>query len=432
MHLLCFHDNLLEQRQALAARAYQEGTQFVSIEVVLKEVDLVHYLDDFREADCDMIENHVVRDDEEVDEMLCKVEHLNRFKFPYLDRVKLWKALRYRWFMSPECAKSYIDACEVPELSVPKNKTASRDAGVDLRQLDSERLRMVTRKAVFDEVEGTRIVQEEVYKRQTPLYYELVGLERTVEFWLNQDPRKMSREDPREEVFLGQMKMIELDVASLIDRFKIKIKVKKLVLRVFTVVYCLFLVLAVFFLVIAIVNARTATGKSATETFYSTWHLPLAALYLCTFFYIFEITRKRQQISNYEKAKKMHAKCRFMYNDMISFRLKTHHARMQNISRYIDDAAKVAQEEPAPKRKSATNAVIHRQDVTIRPYEEYMGAGVLTGRAVEDVLNQIKDDLPEGRRNSNGSLRQGIVLPQNEDAEEFSSDGFDADGQVDA
>ena len=387
----------------------------MSVDILLKELDLEKYLNDFVEADVDMLESHAHREDEEVEELLNTVERVNKFKFPYTQRIKLWKALRYRWFRAPEFAKSFVHHAEVPELILPKKDYRIRDNQIEMKNLDSERQRMISRKAVFDEIEGTTVIQEDIYKRQSPLFYELTGLERTIEFWMSQDPRKMSREDPREEVFLNQMKMLELRIAALIDRFKIKNKIKTLVYRVFLVVRMMFLGLAGLFLAVAIVNASGSTSSTpAMEIFLSTSYIRCAALYLCTFFFVSEITKKRNKFSHFEKAKKMHAKCRFMHNDMISFRLKTHHVRLHRLQRYLDDSKLIDD----PTGNTAVDTAIQRRPglmVSNSAYDEYIGTGNLSSAAL-DIIKQTENinDLPLGRTRLD-MVVDAVVLPVEDD-----------------
>jgi hypothetical protein len=328
----------LERRKILAGRAYQQGVKFISVDFILKEIGMQQYIDDFIQANEDMMEAHEFRTDEEVDAILRNVEKTSGVKFPYRHRCVIWKALRFDWFKSSETSKDFIDRSEIPVLILPKKDFRTRDDMLDLKSLDSDRQRMVRRRTILDEVEGTIVIQDEIFSRMPHLYYELEGLERTVQYWMSQDPRKMAREDPREEVLLNQIKAMELQVAVMIDELKQAGHVKKIVVSFFNVTKVIFACATVAFLILSIVEAQSASVP-AMEAFASQPYLRLASLYFWTFWFIFEATRpkRRHTSTNYDLVRNMHAKCRLMNSDMISFRLKTHYIRQHRIPRFLDD-----------------------------------------------------------------------------------------------
>ncbi len=331
----------LEHRQHLAERAYKQGTQYVSVDLILADIGMEKYSAAFIQADEDMIELFAMVGDEEVDQVLHNLDVKAGVDLPYDDRCKLWKALRYRWFRAPANAQSFIHRSEVPLLPVPKHdKRWIRDSNIDLDMLESDRQKMVIRKAAFDEIDGTTMVQEEIYVREPHLLYTLNGLEKTILFWMNQDPRKMSREDPREEVLMNWIKEIELECGDIIDRFKLKSMIKRRVYLVFLVIRFIFLLLTIFLFALAFIVIST---KSSTipkmERLLSSTYLSCSALYMCTFLFLTEVTKKRRRrTSNLENARKMHAQCKLLYSEMISFRLKTHYLRQAKINRYLDES----------------------------------------------------------------------------------------------
>ena len=343
----------LERRKILASRAYQQGTQFIAIDMILAELNLMQYVDDFVQAGEDMIEAYSFRTDEEVDAILRNVEKVAGIRFPYKERCKIWKALRFDWFRSPESTKEFIDRSEVPILVLPKKDFRIRDDTIDIKSLDSDRQRMVKRRTIVDEVEGTVVIQDEVYNRMHHTYYELEGLERTVQYWMSQDPRKMARVDPKEEVLLNQLKALELTIASRIDTLKSVQHTKKIVAGFFRVVRIIYGILAVAFLVIAIVEAQSSS-MPGVEAFSSQSYIRVFALYVITFWFITEVTRpKRRNLANaaLDLVRNMHAKCRILNGDMISFRLKTHYLRQDKIPRYLDDPTSKTEDDTSDGRK---------------------------------------------------------------------------------
>jgi len=85
-----------------------------------------------------------------------------------------------------------------------------QDAQTDYNLVDSERQRQIVRKYVLDEREGRRLVQLELYERHIDIVYNLIDLQRCIKEWQNRDPRKMIREDPREEVLLMRIRTVEI------------------------------------------------------------------------------------------------------------------------------------------------------------------------------------------------------------------------------
>ena len=344
----------LERRRILASRAYQQGTQYVSMDLILSNLGMSQYTDFFIRAGEDMVEAHAMREDEDVDFVLNAVERANDMKFPASHRFILWKTLRYRYFKSPENAKPFIGKHELPLIILPKKDFKARDDLIDVKLLDSERQRMIARKVVFDEMSGATVIQEEVYKRQSHISLELAGLEKTMKFWLSQDPRKMAREDPREEVLLNQTKAIEIAAAGRIDKLKIEQRTKVVIHRAFLVLKFLFLSLSVLFVVIGILDAGSGTsGLPPTERFLTTSYVRCSVIYFMTFWCLLEVTKKRQSFTYLDEAKRLHAKCRLMYSDMIAFRLKTHYVRQEKIARYLDEAniVDVGPAKPSPQAK---------------------------------------------------------------------------------
>ena len=395
-----------DQKQQVVSNAYKEGTRYVSIELLLKEIGMDQYIADFIDAGEDLMEAFALVEDGEVDKCLRNVEKKSGFSFPANHRCKIWKALRYRWFKAPESAnKPFIHASEIPLILVPKKGHRIRDTNVDFRLLDSDRQKMVIRKTFEDEIEGTYIVQEESYTRQSHKFYELTGLESTVHFWLNQDPRRMSREDPREEVLLNQAKEIELELAEIINQFRVSGRIRRTISQFFLVVKYLFFVAAVFWFTLAIVYANTTDSPNpGTELFLSTSYIRTASLYLATFFFVYDVTRKRGAKVALKRLKRMHAKCRLLYTEIITFRLKTHYVRLGHVPRYIDEGT-IAEVEAATLADLAGR---RKRSTLARDYKQYLSSLVSSG-----VLKRVETDeeATAGNQTDDDSIKASVQLP---------------------
>jgi len=401
-----------EQRQQVVGNAYKEGTRYVSIELLLKEVGMDQYIADFIDAGEDLMEAFARVEDYEVDKILRNVERKSGFTFPVEHRCRIWKTLRYRWFKAPDAAnKPFIHESEIPLILVPKKGHRVRDNHVDYRQLDSDRQKMVVRKTFDDEIEGTSIVQEESYSRQSHKFYELTGLESTIHFWLNQDPRRMSREDPREEVLLNQVKEIELELAEVINQYRVSGRIRRTISRFFLGVKYLFFLAAVFWFALAIVYANTADSPNpGTELFLSTTYIRSAALYLMTFFFVYDVTRKRGAKVAFQRFKRMHAKCRLLYSDIITFRLKTHFVRVGRVPRYLDEGT-------AGDAELSTLAGLsdrRKRSTVAKDYKLYLSSLVSAGvlkRVDNDDESPADTQTDDDSRTGTARPRGRVVLP---------------------
>lgn len=394
-----------EQRQRIVSNAYNEGTRYVSIELLLKEAGMDQYIADFIDAGEDLMEAFAQVEGHEIDKTLRAVEQKSGFTFPPDHRCKIWKALRYRWFKAPDAAnKPFIHESEIPLILVPKKGHRIRDNNTDFRQLDSDRQKMVIRKTFEDEIEGTFIVQEETYARQSHKYYELLGLESTIHFWLNQDPRRMSREDPREEVLLNQVKEIELELAELINQYRVSGRIRQTISRVFLVVKYLFILATVFWFALAIVYANTANSPNpGIELFLSSTYIRTSALYMMTFFFVYNVTRKRGAKHSLKRLKRMHGKCRLLYSEIITFRLKTHFVRLGRVPRYLDEGS-IAEIESATLADLAGR---RKRSTLARDYRAYLNTLVSSG-----VLKRVDkgDGSPGGTQTDDESAREENIV----------------------
>jgi hypothetical protein len=361
----------------------------------------------FLDSGEDLIESFAQVDDEEVDRVIRNVERKTKQTIPRNHAVMIWKALRYRWFRSPEISsgKQFIHSSQVPVILVPKRDHRVRDLHVDFSQLDSDRQKMVIRRLVEDEVEGTVLVQDEVYRRQSHLFYELNGLSSSVNFWLNQDPRKMSREDPREEAFLNLIKFIELECAELLEQEKIKQRIRSHIYWTFLIIRCLFLIGAILWFGLGIAHANTSTSPNpGFELFLDKSYIRTSMLYMATFFFISDMTRKRNRQVFFDRIKRMHSRCRLLYSDIISFRLKTHFVRMGKVPRYVDASSNAGKESVGARLLSDSRK---RTSVLSGTLSEYLKSLAMDGVLQIDSVAAKVDD----QHVSNVNVANRITLP---------------------
>lgn len=172
-----------------------------------------------------MIEGHSRWADLDVEDILNGVESRTGYQFGPKERVLLFKALRLMWARGPGHDCPYIEACEVPPLFLPKRDWRQMDSDIPFHRMEPDRQRQVIRKKTFKD--GGKVMTElqfEIYIRQQDIFYELKDIQNCVSTWMKSDPRKMLREDPREEA-------MKMRIRTMMDMAAGYMQVRKGVLR---------------------------------------------------------------------------------------------------------------------------------------------------------------------------------------------------------
>jgi hypothetical protein len=164
-----------QQMRALKIKdGRQKGVPRVLIKLLLVQAGLGEFYKYFKRARCDVVDLYVQKTDVEVEFLLSCVESANNIVFAPLDRVRLYKLFRFRHFKAPANTKVFTNVSQIPPLMLHKNASRSADdAEIPFDQLDSDRQRQITRKGVFDEQSGMRIVQFEKYEMEEDIVYEI-------------------------------------------------------------------------------------------------------------------------------------------------------------------------------------------------------------------------------------------------------------------
>lgn len=172
----------------------------MSMRVLLESLHLGQYYRFFQQAGMSMIDGHTHWSDNDVDDILNVVERRTGYTFAPKERVLLWKALRLMWARGPGHDCPFIQGSEVPPMFLPKRDWRQMDSDVKFGKLEPDRQRQIIRKKqVVKGGKGLVELQFEVYIRQQDIFYELKDIQNCVASWMKADPRKMLREDPREE-----------------------------------------------------------------------------------------------------------------------------------------------------------------------------------------------------------------------------------------
>ena len=316
-----------DRRAMLVAQGLKRDSPVTSIRSFLEEIGLSKYYCYFRDAGIDVVDSYAYKTDEEIHTLLSHVESANKIILPRKHFVKLCKSLRTRWFRNPQNISRHIPTKAVPSLVLPKKDFRHRDGEIDFRLLDPERQRCVERGTKISD-EGVRIVQWEVFSRESDLYYQVLGLQRAIVEWQNIDPQKLLKEDPREEVFFSHLRHLEKSIVFVMDRFRINAlwKTRYVVFLNFLRVSTLILIALLLF--IGISNARNYPSQLFLSNWLRSPQTISAAAFAVSNAFVFEIGRRRKNMNmKLEKLRSMQEACKILSGDLVVFRLDTNNRR---------------------------------------------------------------------------------------------------------
>lgn len=282
--------------------------------------------------------------------------------------------------------------------------------------------------------------------RDIYIVYNLIDLQRCIKEWQNRDPRKMIREDPREEVLLMRIRTVEMQLAGLMAREKSGSQARlKMLFRLgflrrgllFLAIMCVFIALQTNIpsdpnaIDEDAVAAAAEVGVDADHTVEKDPNKVLPSL----FFYWF--TSSKQFLSavsllmgsifctgvqrrkvNYclrERLAKAHAVCKKLHNHVVNFRLESEDQRAEKLDAELDDMKKyygLGDEDvdySIYKKKKLNFAqwfarVTSQRFVPQTTYDEI--------RESESYFpRQIRDDLPGGARQN--KLEEKLISESN-------------------
>lgn len=197
----------------------------MSLRVLFESLGHPEYFKYFREAGLTMVDANAHWSDVDVDDIILAVEkrRSDQKEFTTQERVFLWKSLRYMWSRGPNHNCKFLQPSEVQPMFLPKRDWRQMDSDVKFASLDPDRQRQVLRKPqLLRGQQAWKEVQFEVYRRQHDIFYEVKDIENSVAAWMRSDPRKMMREDPREEAMKLRIRTIMDAVAGLLHVRKVQ------------------------------------------------------------------------------------------------------------------------------------------------------------------------------------------------------------------
>lgn len=191
----------------------------MSLRVLFESLGHPEYFKFFREAGLTMVDANSHWSDVDVDDIIMAVEkrRSDQKEFTTDERVFLWKCLRFMWSRGPNHNCKFLQPSEVQSMFLPKRDWRQMDSDVKFSQLDPDRQRQILRKPqLMRGGQGFKEVQFEVYRRQQDIFYEVKDIENSIAAWMRSDPRKMMREDPREEAMKLRIRTIMDAVGQLL------------------------------------------------------------------------------------------------------------------------------------------------------------------------------------------------------------------------
>ena len=318
-----------QRRAMLIAEGLRNKKPVVPIKDVLESIGMSKYYPLFRDAGIDVVEDYATKTDEEVDAFLAHIELSHKVKLPRKHYLMLWKCFRYRGFKNPDAIKEPVDRSFVPKLVLPKKDFKFRDTDVELAALDGYRQRMVVRQSRTDEVRGTKVVQFEVYYREREVFYQVVGLQRAITEWMRMDPRRMIKEDPREEVFFRQLKQFEKRIVMVMDKIRSGEIVRNRILAALQALRIMTGLAIVLMFYLSFDYARKGMKEVFIDNFFGSKQMLSAVGFSLAHIFVFDAWRRETNAMLWlNKYRRIQEACKIVSGDLVIFRLDTNSQRL--------------------------------------------------------------------------------------------------------
>jgi len=303
----------------------------VPLEVVLARHNLDQYTEVFEQAGFKLYDIAKHMSDMEVEAMLAKVERSRRSAIPVHDRIALWKALRHAWHLGPGHHVPFINRAEVPRIFLPKLDFRMMDSETKWADIDPDRARQILRKRV--EKAGPKgiavqTIQFEVYQRQLDMVYELRDLRTCLNEWQKQNPRRLYKEDSREEVLKARVKHLS-DFVGIVLQERRSVMSKSLQLAVVLVVMR---VIAVFMIMLMLFTAyyryRNSPNPLMLSFIIASGQFRSALAFLLVFWFSYAIALRRKDDPLVLRLRAVLISCERLQEQIADFRERTNDLRI--------------------------------------------------------------------------------------------------------
>jgi hypothetical protein len=280
-----------------------------------------------------------------------------------------------RWFADPTRVRPYVDTDALPRLFLGKRDHRFFDQDAPYEKIESERQRMICRKLERTDDEDARRTQYEVRTRHPEFYYELRDVQRCIQEWRQFDPRRMIREDPREEQFLQRLRNLELKIAKSMAEEKLRDSRKFVYMTQLRFLRVLFTGLFIAMFVFAFSNTREQIDKinmlSSAQFMSGIW------LFVASQF-AYGVSTHKKPNKELQRANKMHNACKKLNAQIVTFRLDSANKRVDKYDEVMDELMEHFGINKAKKKEALTAEELAAkgfdawfEDVMSKPYSKY-------------------------------------------------------------
>lgn len=407
----------------------------MSIQVLLHSNGLGYFAPIFEKAGFSMIEGSSKWADQDVDDIIQAVADRSGEMFLPEDKVVLWKALRYMWHRGPGHDVPFIEPSEVPPLFLPKRDARQMDAEVKFAFIEPDRQRQIIRKkTLISGRAGLTQVQFEVYRRQTDIFYELKDIQRSVAEWQKMNPRRMLREDPREEAMKVRIRRM-LDAASdwLQDRHAMKTSLRW---EGSFFLFCQFLLVGMAFLMFITAYKRYENTPRIIfwEFFFSSKQFLSGMAYFLAFAVAYAISDHHRADDLERRYKRMVVSLERLVEEISAFRVETddlrmeeHEAIRQQISAALEAQQAKAKKQTEPRKRKRKKKNVDEDIAMWAPNVKADNQAEFQLKLVKGIEESYKrlPQLPEGFRRQGGDRMhrfQGVLGGIEDDKRKFKSE----------
>jgi len=339
------------------SNAPQQLPALVPLEVVFARHNLERYSDMFEKAGYKVFDIARHFTDYDIENMLQKVERSQRVTLPVHDRVALWKALRHAWHLGPGHHVPFISRAEVPRIFLPKLDFRMMDSEMKLCDIDPDRQRQIIRKRM--EKAGPKgvavqTIQFEVYQRQLDMVYELRDLKACLNEWQKLNPRRLYKEDSREEVLKGRIKHLS-DFAGMVLQERKSVMNKSLQLAI---VLVFIRIVSIFMVVLMVFTAYYRYRESPNELMLSfiiaSGQFRSALAYFIAFWFCYVVAQRRKEDPLITRLRAMLIACERLQEQISDFRERTNDLRIAETNNRGQKDAQASKRQVRRRKKKRT------------------------------------------------------------------------------
>jgi hypothetical protein len=391
----------------------------MSTRVLLESNGLGQYYKFFVQAGMPFIDVQGHLTDLDIDDMLGVVERRSGYTFAPKERVAIWKALRLMWARGPGHDCPFIQPAEVPPLFLPKRDWRQMDSDVKYAKLEPDRQRQVIRRKTLTKGgSGFMELQFEVYMRQQDIFYELKDVQSSVGVWMKSDPRKMLREDPREEAMKLRIRTMMDASAGFLQVRKRVIASKKRWACFFFLCRCVLFSMSMLMFLVGYIRYSGSPGGLQNEFWLGSGQFRAGTSFQMAFWVAYMVSDRTKEDNQNRRFQRIIIALERLMEEISSFRVESDHLRMEEheaIQRN-ESAALTYDQVRSKKVETASKPKRRRKKKVDRELAAWGGDAALaaknmdefkmkTQKAIEESFKRLPP-LPDNFRRNGGDRMQ--------------------------